>query len=103
MAPLVRAGYNETVSIGCYATGYHPITYRWSKDLGLVAALKVYRNVLVVKVETAMDYGKYVCYVTNLKGESVSYGVDLQPLVTCNYNVSTTGKTSLYYNLNMLI
>lgn len=92
MTSLIRAGYGETVTISCYATGAQPIKYRWSRPEGSIDSsnVEIYNNVLVVKVKTAKDYGKYMCHVTNLRNKSASYTLEIKPLPTCQHNKSSS-------------
>lgn len=99
MSPFIRAGYNETVIISCYATGLQPITYHWLRRQKSTNAckVKIYDNVLVVKLEAAEDYGKYICHASNLENESALFSVDLKPLSTCAHNHSSISGNKFYF------
>lgn len=88
MTPLVRAAIGEKVSIGCYATGARPISYSWlKKDRPMnSSSLKVLHNFLLVDVKSELDFGVYLCNVTNNNGEVVSYEVRIEQLDICEQN-----------------
>jgi hypothetical protein len=92
MTPLVRAALGDKVSIGCYATGARPIRYSWMKDGAPInsSSVKILQNFLIVETKTAMEFGVYLCNVSNNRGESVSYEVKLEQLAICaNTNKGT--------------
>lgn len=82
MTSLVRAGYGDKVSLGCYATGAPPIKYSWTKDNRAIInseTIKVLEDAVVVHPNTTADYGTFVCSVSNGR-ETASYVIKLEPV-----------------------
>jgi hypothetical protein len=91
MSSLVKAAIGQNVSIGCYATGSPPITYIWTKNGAPISssAVKVIDNILFLQPKNAMDYGVYLCTVSN-NNETVSYGIELSPWESCDRKTNSS-------------
>lgn len=84
MMSSVNVAIGNKATIGCFATGPQPITYKWTKNSAPISnpAVTVIDNILFIQPKTAMDYGRYLCSASN-SNETVSFGTKVKPLKNC--------------------
>lgn len=94
MTSLIKAAIGQNISIGCYAAGAQPIRYNWTKDGSKISssAVKVIDNILFVQPKTPMDYGTYLCSVSN-QNKSISYAVELSRWESCEQRSNSSQNT----------
>ena len=75
----VACPINHNVVLRCHATSSEKMTYSWSKDAKPVNTkfTKKVDDLLIVKPQTADDFGLYTCHVTNSFGSAVQ-GISLE-------------------------
>ncbi|KAL9950691.1 hypothetical protein ACROYT_G043230 [Oculina patagonica] len=77
-------------SFSCHATSDTPFNYSWTKDDQVPVGddIQIINNSIVLRPQSAKDYGVYVCHVTNSFG-STAYKITLSEGHKCSTTADT--------------